>query len=51
MKIGNKTKPKVKTVLDNDNDDAVTHLYFQDKPSDKTTMPEQDVVDNDGKPD
>ena len=49
LKIGNGTMPKVETVLD-DNDDTVTHTYFPDKPADKTTMPEQDVIDDDGKP-
>ena len=46
MKFGNGRMPKVETVL---NDDAVTHTYFQDNPPDKTTMREQDVVDNNGK--
>ena len=51
MNIGNKTKPKVEILLDNDDDDdAVTHSYVQDEPADKTIMPEQDVIDNDWKP-
>ena len=33
-----------------DDNDIVAHTYFSDKPTDKTYMPEQDVVDNDGKP-
>ena len=49
MKIGNGTMPKVETVLDAD-DDTMTHTYFPDEPADKTTMPEQDVIDDDGKP-
>ena len=49
MKLGNKRLPKVETVLEDD-DDTVAHTYFLDKPADKTEMPEQDVVDNDGKP-
>ena len=48
MKLGNKRMPKIETVLDDD--DTVAHTYFQDEPADKTTMPEQDVVDDDGKP-
>ena len=39
MKIGNKTKPKVETVLDDDDDNAVTHFYFHDEPTRKTSMP------------
>ena len=39
MKLGNKRMPKVETVLDDD-DDTVAHTYFQDKPADKTEMPE-----------
>ena len=50
MKVGNKTMPKVETVLDDDDDNSVTHTYFPDKPADKTKMPEQDVIDDDGKP-
>ena len=38
MKIGNKNIPKVETVLDDDNDNTVTHTYFPDKPADKTTI-------------
>ena len=49
LKIRNKTMSKVETVLDDDND-IVTHTYFPDKPADKTTMPEQDVIDDDAKP-
>ena len=49
MKIGNGTMPKVETVLDDDND-TVTYTYFPDEPADKTTMPEQDIIDDDGKP-
>ena len=49
MKLGNGKMPKVETVLDDD-DDTVTHTYFLDKPADKTTMPEQDVIDKDRKP-
>ena len=47
MKLGNGRMPKVELVLD---DDAVTHTYFYDEPADKVIMPEQDVVDNNGKP-
>ena len=48
MKLGNSTMPKVETV--HDDDDTVTHTYFPDEPADKTEMPEQDVVDDEGKP-
>ena len=33
-----------------DDDDTVTHTYFQGKPADKTTMPEQNVIDDNGMP-
>ena len=49
IKLGNKRLPKVETVME-DNDDTVAHTYFPDKPADKTEMPEQDVVDDNGKP-
>ena len=49
MKLGNKRLPKVETVLEDD-DDTVAHIYFPDELADKTEMPEQDIVDNDGKP-
>ena len=41
--------PKVETVAD-DNNDTVTLTFFPDIPADKTTVPEQDVIDDDGKP-
>ena len=47
MKLRNKKMPKAETVLDGDD---VAHTYFQDEPADKTTMPEQDIVDDDGMP-
>ena len=50
MKMGNGTMPKVEIVLDDDDDNTVTHIYFPDKPADKTTISEQDVIDNNGKP-
>ena len=46
MKFGNKKMPKVETVLNDDND-IVAHTYFQDEPANKTTMSEQDIIDND----
>ena len=49
MKLGNKNMPKVETVLDDD-DGTVAYTYFQDGTADKTTMPEQDIIDDDGKP-
>ena len=51
MKLGNGRMPKVEveTVLDDD-DETIANSYFPDEPADKTEMPEQDVVDDDGKP-
>ena len=37
IKLRNGSMSKVETVL-NDDDDTVTHTYFQDKPTDKTIM-------------
>ena len=51
MKVGDSTLPKVETVLqDDDNADEIEHTYFLDIPEDKTTMPDQDVIDDDGNP-
>ena len=50
MKIRDSTVPKVETVSENDNADDYEHTYFPDIPVDNTTMPEQDVIDDDGKP-
>ena len=52
MKLGNGRMPKVEveTVLDDDDDETVANSYFPDVPADRTEMPEQDVVDDDGKP-
>ena len=52
MKVGDSTVPKVETVLEDDDDDAdkYEHTYFLDIPEDKTTMPDQDVIDDDSNP-
>ena len=50
MKTGDCNIPKVETVLEDDGADDYKHTYFPDKPVDKTTMPEQDVIDNEGNP-
>ena len=50
MKVGDSTVPKVETVSENNDADVYKHTYFPDIPIDKTTMLEQDVIDNDGKP-
>ena len=48
LKVGNKTAPKVETITD-DEDDVGT--FVPDKPVEAMKeMPEQDVVDNNGKP-
>ena len=42
---------KVETVLEDDDDaDKIEHTYFPDLPEDKRTMPDQDVIDDDGNP-
>ena len=51
MKVGDSTLPKVETVLEDDDDaDKCEHTYFPDIPEDKTTMPDQDVIDDDSNP-
>ena len=50
MKVGDSTVPKVETVLDDDGADDCKHTYFPDIPVDKTTMSEQDVIDDKGNP-
>ena len=52
MKLGDSTMPKVETVIEDDGDSAVDHehTYFFDIPVDKTTMLEQDVIDDEGNP-
>ena len=50
LKVGNSTAPKVETVTDDDDDDDVG-IVVLDTPVDALKeMPEQDVVDNNGKP-
>ena len=50
MKVGDSTVPKVETVSEDDGADDYEHMYFLDIHVDKTTIPEQDVIDNKGSP-
>ena len=51
MKVGDSTLPKVKSVLEDDDDaDKYEHTYLPNIPKDKTTMPDQDVIDDDDNP-
>ena len=50
MKIGDSTVLKVETVSEDDGADDYKHIYFPDIPVDRITMPEQDVIDNEGNP-
>ena len=50
MKIRDSTMPKIETVTEDDGAVDYEHTYFPDIPVDKTTMPEQDVIDDEGKP-
>ena len=50
MKLGNSRMPKVEIETVLDDDETVANTYFPDESADKTEMPEQDVVDDDGKP-
>ena len=42
--------PKVETVTEDDGAVDYEHTYFPDIPIDKTTMPEQDVIHDEGNP-
>ena len=50
MKVGASTVPKLETVSGDDGADDYEHMYFPDIPEDKTTMPEQDVIEDKGNP-
>ena len=51
LKVGDSTLPKVETVSEFDNDaDETKHTYFPDIAEDITTMPDQDVIDDEGNP-
>ncbi len=51
MKVGDSTLPKVETVSEFDDDaDEIEHTYFPDIAEDITTMPDQDVIDDEGNP-
>ena len=49
-KTGNSTVSKLETVSEDDGTNDYEHMYFPDIPVDKTTMPEQDVIDDEGNP-
>ena len=48
MKVGDSAIPEVETVQKEDGADDYKHTYFPDIPLDKTTIPEQNVIDNEG---
>ena len=50
MKIGDSTVLKVETISDDDGAHDYEYTYLPDIPVDKTTVPEQDVIDNKGNP-
>ena len=50
MKTGDSTIPNVETVSKNDGADDYEHMYFLDIPVDKTTIPEQNIIDNEDNP-
>ena len=48
LKVGNSTMLKVEMVADDD-DNTCDHIFFPNIPIDTTNIPEQDMIDNDGK--